>query len=68
MRVRPGEGGGSIVDIHVEMGFKGAARLLGRVVMRFYGGGVATYRKWFMRTLDVLERELHVTHSAPRRS
>jgi hypothetical protein len=60
MRVRPRDGGGSIVQIHVEMGFKGAARLLGPVVMRFYGGGAATYRKWFIRTLDVLEREAPV--------
>jgi hypothetical protein len=34
------------------------------LMMRFYGGGVATYRKWFMRTLDVLERETPVTLSA----
>lgn len=64
MRVRPREGGGSIVHIHVEMEFKGAAGLLGRLMMRFYGGGAATYRMWFMRTLDVLERETPVKQSA----
>ena len=55
LRVRPGEGGGSKVHIHVEMGFKGLLRLIGPVVFRLNGGGAETYRKWFMKTLDVLE-------------
>jgi hypothetical protein len=46
------------------MGFKGPAGIVGRLMMRFYGGGAATYRKWFMRTLDVLERETPVPQRA----
>jgi hypothetical protein len=63
MRVRPLAGGGSVVQIHVEMGFKGAARFVGPLVMGFNGGGIATYRKWFVRTLHALERETPVARS-----
>ncbi len=57
LRVRPREGGGSRVQIHVEMGFKGLARAIGPLVMRLNGGGAETYRKWFTQTLAVLEAE-----------
>ena len=57
LRVQPGEGGGSKVHIHVEMGFKGLARSIGPLMMRLNGGGAETYRKWFMKTLAVLEAE-----------
>jgi hypothetical protein len=55
LQVRPREGGGSKVHIHVEMGFKGVVRPVGRLAMRINGGGAETYRKWFMQTLAVLE-------------
>lgn len=57
LRVRPAEGGGSKVDIHVEMRFKGLMRVAGPVMFRLNGGGAQTYRKWFLKTLDVLEAE-----------
>jgi len=57
LRVRPGEGGGSKVDIHVEMRFKGLMRVAGPFMFRLNGGGAETYRKWFMKTLAVLEAE-----------
>ena len=57
LRVRPGEGGGSKVHIHVEMGFKGLMWVAGPVMFRLNGGGAETYRKWFMKTLAVLEAE-----------
>jgi hypothetical protein len=57
LRVRPGEGGGSKVHIHVEMGFKGLMRIAGPVMFRLNGGGAETYRKWFLKTLAVLEAE-----------
>jgi hypothetical protein len=62
LRVRPRDGGGSNVHIHVEMGFKGLAKPIGPLVMRLNGGGAETYRKWFMKTLSVLEAEVR----APR--
>lgn len=57
MRVRPRGGGGSKVQIHVEMGFNGPFRVIGPVAMRLNGGVAETFRKWFMKTLSVLERE-----------
>jgi hypothetical protein len=57
LRVRPRQGGGSNVHIHVEMGLKGPLGAMGRLVMRLSGGGAETYRKWFMKTLAVLERD-----------
>jgi hypothetical protein len=57
LRVRPRDGAGSHVDIHVEMGFKRLVAPVGKLVMRLNGGGAETYRKWFMKTLVVLERE-----------
>jgi hypothetical protein len=57
LRVQPGDGGGSRVHIHVEMGFKGLMRAIGPLMFRLNGGGAATYRKWFMQTLAVLEAE-----------
>jgi hypothetical protein len=57
LRVRPGEGGGSKVDIHVEMGFKGLMRVAGPVMFRLNGGGAETFRMWFLKTLAVLEAE-----------
>ncbi len=64
MRVRPREGGGSKVHIHVEMGFKGPFRVIGPVAMRLNGGTAETFRKWFMQTLAVLEREEAATSSS----
>jgi hypothetical protein len=61
LRVRPREGGGSKVNIHVEMGFKGVIRLIGPLVMQLNGGCGETYRKWFMKTLDVLEAGVPAT-------
>jgi len=61
MRVRPREDGGSLVHVHVEMSFKGAVRPLGRLVMRLNGGAAATYRKWLMKTINVLEQEVPAT-------
>lgn len=61
LRVQPREGGGSNVHIHVEMGFKGLARPIGPLVMRLNGGGAETYRKWFMKTLAVLEADFRAS-------
>lgn len=57
MRVRPRDGVGSRVDIHVEMGFKRLVAPVGMLVMALNGGVAETYRKWFVKTLVVLERE-----------
>jgi hypothetical protein len=55
LRVRPREGGGSNVHIHVEMAFKGLIEPIGMLAFRLNGGGSETYRKWFMKTVAVLE-------------
>ena len=66
LRVRPREGGGSNVHIHVEMGFKGLAKSIGPLVMRLNGGGAETYRKWFMKTLAVLDAEVRAPRPVER--
>jgi hypothetical protein len=66
LRVRPRDGGGSNVHIHVEMGFKGLAKPIGPLVMRLNGGGAETYRKWFMKTLAVLEADVRPPRSVAR--
>jgi hypothetical protein len=58
LRVQAREGGGTNVHIYVEMGFKGMAKPIGPLLMRLNGGGAETYRKWFMKTLAVLEAEV----------
>jgi hypothetical protein len=63
LRVRPREGGGSDVHIHVEMAFKRAVEPLGLLGFRLNGGGAETYRKWFMKTVAVLEAEGPATSS-----
>jgi hypothetical protein len=35
--------------------------------MRLNGGGAETYRKWFMKTIDVLERDQLNDHKAKGR-
>jgi hypothetical protein len=55
MRVRPRDDGGSHVDIHVEMEFKGSVGAMARLMTRLSGGGVAIFRKWFMQTVRILE-------------
>jgi hypothetical protein len=57
LRVGQREGGGSNVHIHVEMAFKGVFKAIGPLAFRLNGGGAATYRKWFMKTVAVLEAE-----------
>ena len=63
LQLRPRPGSGSTVHIHVEMGFKGPMGALGKLMMLFNGGGAATYRRWFMKTLAVLESTNEATSS-----
>jgi len=63
LRVRPREGGGSNIHIHVEMAFKGVFKAIGPLAFRLNGGGAETYRKWFMKTVAVLEAEVPVVSS-----
>src|SRR5437667_4228143 len=57
LRVRPRDGGGSNVHIHVEMAFNGVFKAIGPLAFRLNGGGAETYRKWFMKPVAVLEAE-----------
>jgi hypothetical protein len=57
MRVRPHDGGGSDVNIHVEMEFKGLVGSMARLMTRLSGGGAAVFRKWFMKTVRILEAQ-----------
>ena len=57
MRVRPRDGGGSDVHVHMAVGLKGPVGTMGKLVIRFSGGGAETFRKFFMKTLAVLEAE-----------
>ena len=63
LRVGPRQGGGSNIHIHVEMAFKGVFKAIGPLAFRLNGGGAETYRKWFMKTVAVLEAEVPVVSS-----
>lgn len=66
LRIRPSPSGGSDIRIHVEMGFKGPIGMIGRLVMGLTGGGAETYRKWFMKTVAVLEAEGPATRNGAK--
>ena len=51
------------VHIHVEMAFKGVFKAIGPLAFRLNGGGAETYRKWFMKSVAVLEAEVPVVSS-----
>ena len=61
LRARPREGGGSTIDVHMDFGFKGPMGLMARVMVALRGRE-GTFRKWFLQTVDVLERD----SAAPR--
>ena len=45
------------------MAFKGVFKAIGPLAFRLNGGGAETYRKWFMKTVAVLEAEVRVASS-----
>lgn len=56
MKVRPRDGGGSFVDLHMEMTFKGLMGFMGQMRTSM-GGGARVFQNWFMRTIRILEAE-----------
>ena len=56
LRARPREGGGSTVDVHMDFGFKGPMGLMARAMVALRGRE-GTFRKWFLQTVEILEKE-----------
>lgn len=54
--VRPRDGGGSYVDVHMDMTFKGVMGFMGQM-RTSTGGGAKVFQNWFMRTIRILEAE-----------